>query len=121
MEDTILITRSSSVSVWDEDSLSYSDGAPVELYRGKGMVTLSAASDLTEEGSLQTLTGQYKISFPKSAATAGGPVRNGDWIQVIRSPRNPQMEGRIFRVREEQFSSFSVVRKVVAEYERGAA
>lgn len=118
MDDVLKVTRNPS---GEDDSTLDDEGhlvekAPVDVYEGKGMVTVASSNvalpQKAEEG------GGYYVQMSYSAAIpigADAELLEGDLVVVLSSRRDPSLLTKVFYVHKIVGSTMAVSRKFQLE------
>lgn len=114
MTDACTITRVTGQTLNEVDG-TYNDTTST-VYTGKCRVQLRnmAVAALPLSGERQVVAQQLEVSVP----IAAGEAQVGDKITVTASAHDPQLVGRVYRVREEVRKSHATARRLVVQEEQ---
>lgn len=112
MRDTCRITRAGE-KVWNEATMTYTQGDPVAVYEGKCRLLnpYRAPTTATTPGQAQTVQ-LARLSLP--VETSAG-IKEGDQVEYLTSESDPDLPGTEFKVIGGAHQSDATARRVPVE------
>lgn len=112
MRDTCRITRAGE-KAWDEDSMTYTAGAPVLVYEGPCRLLNPYRAPMTASTPGQAQTVQLaRLSLPVEDSPG---VKEGDVVEYLTSESDPDLPGTEFKVIGGAHQSDATARRVPVE------